>query len=77
MVNAGKSVVNPMVNGSKCNDATPPPKVKAGGSRMQRLDQKFKNSMVGSPFVIISANCSLMGTWRTRTCPMETFSWTK
>jgi hypothetical protein len=39
-----------------------------------RLDLNLLNTEEGRPFVKMLANCDVVGTWRTRTWPMATFS---
>ena len=50
--------------GNKYKDITfqHPPAVEASASAMQRLERNFWNAAVGSPLVIMSANCWVVGT---------------
>jgi hypothetical protein len=41
---------------------------------MLRLERKSKNTLDGNPLVKMSANCSVVGTLRTRTSPAATRS---
>jgi hypothetical protein len=44
-----------------------PPTVTTQSLQMLRLDRNSLNTVEGSPFVKMSANCDVIGTWRTRT----------
>jgi hypothetical protein len=54
-----------------------PPQSQLYPVQMLRLDRKSKNTLDGNPLVKMSANCSVVGTVRTRTSPAATRSWTK
>jgi hypothetical protein len=45
----------------------PPPTVTTQPLQMLRLDRNSLNTEEGRPFVKMSANCDVIGTWRTRT----------
>jgi hypothetical protein len=51
--------------------------VSTSGVTMLRLDRMSMKDTVGSSLVKISANCALVGTFRTRTSPNATFSQAK
>jgi hypothetical protein len=41
---------------------------------MLRLDRNSLNTEKMTPFMKMSVNCDVVGTWMMRTWPMETFS---
>ena len=59
---------------NRVHDSVITPAVAVSGAPMVRLERSTWNVVVGSPLVIMSANCWSVGTWMTHSSPSATRS---